>query len=271
MYSSIAPTLFRTRWPDTGLEDSIASVDADELVDEYRKLRESAPRRSEQYFSRRRNGTTVERSPDTPGIQWEPRYAIALWNLDRRWPRRGGRWHRFIDYQVPLKDIQANRKIGKIDLVGITDQGRFLVVELKCPRSDRGQSPAHALMEGLRYAAIVEANLHTVTSEARKRFDCKTDAEAPPIVQILGPVSWWRDWLDPGLKKRAAGDWDRAFTDLASTIEERIGVTVECMATDTNIAEAVDGLSRRMPSISPSPTLYAVDLDRNPPGFERLS
>ncbi len=196
---------------------------------------------------------------------------MALWNLERRWPRRGGGWHRFLDYQTPLKAKRADCGIGKIDLVGITDQNRFMVVELKCPRSDRGQSPAHALMEGLRYAAIVEANLHTLASEARKRFDCKTDAEAPPIVQVLGPVSWWRDWLDPGLKKRAAGDWDHAFADLASAIEKRIGVTVECMATDTNIAEAVDGLSRRMPSISPPPTLSAVHLDRNPPGFERLS
>lgn len=270
MHDSIAPTLFRDRWPARGLENSIASVNADELADEYRELGESAPQRSEQYFSRQRNGTTTELPPDTPRIQWEPRYAIALWNLKHRWPRRGGGWHRFLDYQTPLRAGQADG-IGEIDLVGITDQGRFLVVELKCPRSDRGQSPAHALMEGLRYAAIVEANLHTLASEARKRFDCKTDAEAPPIVQVLGPVSWWRDWLDPGLKKRATGDWDRAFADLASTIEGRIGVTVECMATDTNIAEAVDGLSRRMPSISPPPPLSAVHLDRNPAGFERLS
>ena len=271
MYGSIAPTLFRARWRDTGLEDSIVSVDADELADEYRKLRKSAPRRSNPYFSRQRKGTTTERSPDTPRIQWEPRYAIALWKLQRNWPRSGGGWHRFLDYQVPLKDIRANGKIGEIDLFGITDQGRFMVVELKCPRSGRGQSPVHALMEGLRYAAIVEANLHTLASEARKRFECKTDAEAPPIVQILGTISWWRDWLDPGLKKRAAGDWDGAFADLASDIEERIGVNVECMATDTNIAEAIDGLRRRKPSLSPPPTLCAVHLDLNPPGLECLS
>ena len=146
-----------------------------------------------------------------------------------------------------------------------------MVIELKCPRSGRGQSPAHALMEGLRYAAIVEANIHTLASSARERFGCKTDAEAPPIVQILGTISWWRDWLDPGLKKRAVGDWDRAFADLASDIEERIGVNVECMATDTNIAEATDGLCRRTPSLSLPPTLCAVHLERNPPGFERLS
>lgn len=270
MYGSIAPTLFRARWCDTGLEDSIVSVDADELADEYRKLRKSAPRRSNPYFSRRRKGTTAERSPDTPRIQWEPRYAIALWNLQYSWPRRGGGWHHLLDYQVPLKDIQANGKIGKIDLVGITDQGRFMVIELKCPRSGRGQSPAHALMEGLRYAAIVEANIHTLASSARKRFGCKTDAEAPPIVQVLGPISWWRAWLDSGLKKRAVGNWDRAFAHLASAIEKRIGVTVECMATDTGIAEAADGLCRRTPSLGLPPTLCAVHLERNPPGLEYL-
>lgn len=266
-YAESCPTLFCKRWVATKLEDSIVSVDADELADEYEKLRESAPRRSEPYFSRQRNGTTTELPPDTRGIKWEPRYAMALWNLQRRWPRRGGGWHRFLDYQTPLRARQADG-IGEIDLFGVTDRGRSMVVELKCPRDRRGDSPACALMEGLRYAAVVEANLQPIAAEIGVT---QVDDEMPPIVQILGTISWWRDWLDPGLKKRAAGDWDRAFADLASDIEERIGVTVECMATDTNIAEAIDGLRRRKPSISPPPTLCAVHLDRNPPGFECLS
>ena len=89
-------------------------------------------------------------------------------------------------------------------------------------------------MEGLRYAAIVEANLKPLANEAGKRFGVKVDDKMPPIVQVLGPRSWWRDWLDPRLKNRAAGDWNRAFARLASAVEARIGAAVECMAMDGN-------------------------------------
>ena len=210
------PTLFRDRWPAGRLDASIASVDADELADEYWKLRKNAPCRSTSYFSTKRNGTTKERPVGTRGIKWEPRYAMALWSPKRRQPHPGGGWQCFRDYQVPLKAKQSNRNIGKIDLLGITDRGRFIVVELKSPCRDRGQSPAYALMEGLRYAVIVEANLHTLAREARTCFRCEADAETPPIVQVLGTISWWRDWLDPALRNRAAGDWNLPFAELAS-------------------------------------------------------
>ena len=264
------PISFRDRWPATELEVSIASIIDADVADEYRNLRENPPRRSS-YFSRQHNGTTKERPADTRGIQWEPRYAMALWNLNRRQPRPGDGWQWFRDYQVPLKAVRSNRGIGKIDLLGITDRGRFIVVELKSPHGGRGQSPVHALMEGLRYAAIVEANLGTLAREARTRFGCEVDAEAPPIVQVLGTISWWRDWLDPGLRNRATGDWNLPFAKLASAFEARTGVTVECLATDTDIATAVDGLRRRRPALSSPPTFYAVCLDQNPPEYEPLS
>ena len=90
---------------------------------------------------------------------------MALWNLDCRWPRLGGGHHRFLDYQVPLKAKRADYGIGKVDLLGVTDRGRLIVVELKYPRSGRGDSPAQALMAGLRYAAIVEANLEPLRAK----------------------------------------------------------------------------------------------------------
>ena len=260
------PTLFRDRWPARRLDVSVASVDADVLADEYRKLRRNAPCRSS-YFCPQHDGTNDERQADTPGVQWEPRYAKALWSLEHRQPRPGGGWQCFRDYQVPLKAVRSNQCI---DLLGTTDRGRFIVVELKSPRDGRGDSPAYALMEGLRYAAIVEANLHTLAREARTRFRCEADAETSPIVQVLGTISWWRDWLDPALRDRAAGDWNLPFAELAAAFETRTGVTVECLATDTDIATAVDGLRRKRPVISPPPIFHTVHLDRNPPEYEPL-
>ena len=241
MYNALCPILFRDKrdrdcWPATGLEQSIASVDADALAAEYRALRQNAPRRRDagkEYFVGH-DATTKELPLDTPKIQWEPRYAMAFWNLACLGPRPNGGWHRFLDYQLPLRARSADSEIRAVDLFGVTDRGRVIVVELKCPRSGLGQSPMHALMEGLRYAAVVEASLEVLASETRKCFGCKADAKTPPVVQVSGPLSWWRNWL----KNRAAGNWRRPSQ--ASAIEAQIDVVVECMATDMNIEEITD-------------------------------
>ncbi len=251
--------LFRDRWPATDLARSIASLRSDGLFDEYENLRDDPPRRSQPYLVEHHDGTTEERSRNDRGIQYEPRYAIALWNLGKSaWPRSDGDRQRFIDYQMPLKAVRTD-KIGEVDLLGITDQGRLIVVELKFPRRSRGDSPMFALMEGLRYAAVVEGRSERIAKEIEDRIRCEVDRETPPIVQLLAPCSWWRAWLDPKLK-RAAGDWNREFDNLASKIEKSIGVTVECLATDTSIPEVETGLRKQRPTLDRAPNFFAVRL-----------
>ena len=46
-------------------------------------------------------------------------------------------------------------------------------------------------MEGLRYAAVVQANHRAIAAEARSRFAIQVPSE-PPIVQFLVPGDWWR-------------------------------------------------------------------------------
>ena len=269
MYKALYPILFRDNWPARGLEHAIASIDPDALAAEYKALRKNAPRRREvgkAYFVEHSGAPSSGSSSN----RLEEHYAMALWNLSCRLPRRSGGWHRFLDYQAPLKARRADSGIGKVDLLGITDRGRLIVVELKYPRSGRGDSPARALMEGLRYAAIVEANLQPIAIEVKRKLGVKrVDDRTPPIAQVLGPGAWWRGWLDPGLKNRAAGDWNRAFARLASALEARIGVTVECMATDDN-AKLTLGLNGQAPALDCPPDLYHIHLDRNPPECEAL-
>jgi len=265
MYSDLCPLLFRKNWPARGLADSIASVNVDQLAVEYGKLRENAPRRGDRdkrYFV----GHTGIPSSETSSTRREEHFAMALRNLKCRWPRRDGGWHFFLDYQVPLKAKRADRGIGKIDLFGLTDRGRVLVVELKYSTGSRGDSPLHALMEGLRYAAIVEANLCPIAAEIRGNFRCKrVDAVAPPIVHLLGPIPWWRSWFETA----AAGNWAPAFARLAVEVEKRIRVTVECMATGDS--DLLLGGNGRPPSLNRVPALHFVRLDRDPPRYERLS
>ena len=112
-----------------------------------------------------------------------------------------------LHYQFPLKAKQADKGIGKVDLLGATDRGHPIVIELKVKPEKRsggadarGDTPLRALMEGLRYAAIVEANLDVLAREAKSRFSVETVKE-PPLRrcsrQELGGIAGRRVWLAP--------------------------------------------------------------------------
>ena len=66
-----------------------------------------------------------------------------------------------------------------------------MVIELKVRRKDGscGDTPLLALMEGLRYAAVVQANQRAIAVEARESWSMNV-SEEPPIVQTLAPEDW---------------------------------------------------------------------------------
>jgi len=81
-------------------------------------------------FTRKRIGTSGIRSSASGSNRLEEHTAIALVNLDRFWLPGGG-WFRSLDYQVPLKAKQADARVGKIDLLEVSERGGPVVVELK--------------------------------------------------------------------------------------------------------------------------------------------
>ena len=181
------PILFPKRSTTTGLADSIVGIDVDALCREYDQLTKAAPSRSarhKRYFV----GHDGRPQAKYPGSPSEKHLAIALWRLQAQWPWAGGGLLRLLDYQFPLKASRSDTGLGEVDLLGATDQGRLVVIELKVRRKDgsRGDTPLLALMEGLRYAAVLHANHRAIAAEARKRFAISV-SEDPPIVQILAP------------------------------------------------------------------------------------
>jgi hypothetical protein len=253
------PILFESRWPSRGLDEAVAAVVPDALCTEYADLREGAPRRSlggKPYFV----GHTGVSASTGSSNRLEEHFALALFNLGRRWPSLGGGWVRLLDYQVPLKARQSDANIGKIDLLGVTDQGRLVIVELKVIGHSGGRSdaPPAALMEGLRYAAMVEADLEAIAREAESRFGTKI-ARTPPIVQILAPRAWWREWLN----LPSAGNWGLPFANLAAAVEARTRLTIECVAMhDVEVAYGLDGQAPRLDRV---PELYSVKLAQTVP------
>ena len=64
-----------------------------------------------------------------------------------------------LDYQFPLKAYQADEGVGKVDLFCVDYSKRVCIVELKISRSSP-DTPLRGVIEGLSYAAIVQANFN---------------------------------------------------------------------------------------------------------------
>ena len=253
--------LFKKVWHTKNLAKDIAEIDRQDLHDEYKKLFKNAPHRSDnmKYFCCHDGKLSLSKKSN----RYEEHLAIALWNLKRWWPRPDGWRFRLLDYQVPLKAQQSNKGIGKVDLLGITDQGRLMVIELKVKPNEeknRGETPVKALMQGLRYAAIVEANREKITVDAKRCFKVDVVAERP-LVQVLAPKAWWEGWLNmTGSTREAAGYWEPEFTQLVRDVEEQLGVAVECMALD-DLGDAITfGADQKTPQLDHVPSLYPIRL-----------
>ena len=253
--------LFKKDWRTTKLAKDIANIDRKTLRDEYKQLIKTAPRRSDKkkYFVCHDG----KLSPNGKSSQREEHMAVALWNLERQWPRPNGGWFRLLDYQVPLQAHRSDQGIGKVDLLGLTDQGQLMVIELKVKPdgdSNRGETPVKALMQGLRYAAIVKANREQISSEAKRCFKVDVVAERP-LVQVLAPKAWWEGWLNmTGSTHEAAGYWEPEFSQLVWDVEEQLGVTVECMALD-DLGDAITfGADQKTPQLDHVPSLYPIRL-----------
>ena len=253
------PILFKKDWQTTNLARAIAKLDRNDLCDEYKKLVQNAPRRSDRdkcYFVRHDGKHEANDSNRREEI-----LAMALWNLRDSWPPPGDCSFRLLDYQFPLKAQQSDLGIGKVDLLGVTDQGRLIVIELKVKPSDgsRGESPMKALMEGLRYAAIVKANRDMIALEAKDHhFPVEISAE-PPLVQLLAPKAWWEGWLNMADSTRKAAElWEPEFAQLLQDIEKKLCLAVECVELDDT--EIVFGSGQRTPQPNHPPALYPVRL-----------
>ena len=258
------PILFPDRSTTTALASDIQRIDVAALCREYVQLRKAAPSRSarnKRYFVGH-DGRPRAKNPASPT---EKHLAIALWRLKAQWPRSGGGWLRLLDYQFPLKARSSDTGLGEVDLLGATDHGRLVVIELKVGRKDgsRGDTPLLALMEGLRYAAVVHANHGAIAAEARERCAIHVSTE-PPIVQILAPEDWWRGWCDMARStRRAAGQWEQKFLSLSAELEHRLGIVIECMSLQ-GISLADVSWDGREPRLGQTPPMRRVCLDGAP-------
>ncbi len=211
--------LFNRRWPKSSLANDLAEIDATSYSQAYQSLKKRAPTRphGRPYLGGRTGYPTTEGKTN----RREEHFAIAMVNLQNCWLLPDGTRFELLDYQVPLKAARSDREIGKIDMFGVTEHGRALLVELKVIGHSGGPSdpPPVALLEGLRYASVVEANLERLAEELRGNFGRDMILERPDIV-ILGEADWWSRWLfaDEGAKS--------VLEEKAKELSQALGVSI---------------------------------------------
>lgn len=139
------------------------------------------------------------------------------------------------------------------------------MVEVKVPIRDekkRGEPPVAALFQGLRYSAIVQANLAAITGEIRRRFNLQV-TESQPALHILAPKDWWKRWTAlASSTRRKAGNWEREFIRLVNDVEKLIGIRVECFALEVDECDLDYGIDSRRPRLQKVPRMFPVLLDK---------
>ena len=156
----------------------------------------------------------------------EEHLALAIFNQHRppsaglRLP--GGEDLHILEYQLPLKARRNDTGVGKVDLFGITASGQAAIVELKAARG--GDTPLRALLEGLAYAAIVQANLAMIRKEVQQRYSLVTATETPRLI-VMAPEEYWA-----GFRARLARGWEDQIQAVADRILQGTGVAVAFIA-----------------------------------------
>jgi hypothetical protein len=165
-------------------ERALLRLNAGDLADGFRQLRENAPRRLQGFYSPTRSGLNGE-----PTIRMEEYVAAALWRKGDIALPNGERLH-LLDYQMPLKSVRTDKGVGKVDLLGVDERGTLAVIELKV----KGDSEDRriGLLEGLIYAAIVEANVAKISDDFFKGRGAKISAVRPRVL-VVAPAKFWDD------------------------------------------------------------------------------
>jgi hypothetical protein len=208
-----------------------------DLASAYLRLRDEAPQRNEsqKYFVR--HAQTYKQTSS----RREEHLAIALWNETESRPLDlpDGDTLKFLDYQMPLKESNRDKKIGKVDLFAVIGN-QSCVVELKTHTEATRQSdtPLRAFLEGLAYCAIVERNARKITCEVEKKFHHRL-TNSRPILALMAPTMYWEFH-----EARGEGCWWFEINRMAESLYTSLGIDTRFIEVKTEPVLWVDGIPR---------------------------
>ena len=191
--------------------------DVGKLAHGYENLVRVAPRRHDR-GKRYLHGRTGTTSSGASSNRREEHLAVALYNASRggaAFALPDNRPLEIIDYQMPLKARQHNRGVGKVDLFAVVDGRLPCIVELKVAgKRTLGDTPLRAILEGLAYCAIVEANAADIASEVAEQHALSSFRPTLAVIapDDYGPGTWTIQGQGGGSPQSAI--WSRAFGTL---------------------------------------------------------
>ena len=223
-------------------ERSSFRLDATDLSAAYHEQRVCSPRRAQGYLSNTRIGVT---SSGGSSNRTEEHLAIGLFLRGQLSLPNGARLN-LLDYQFPLKSVRADTGIGKVDLLGLLEDGTLAVVELKVAGNPEDRRVA--LVEGLIDAAIVEANIEQIAKEFLSARNVRILQSRPKIFVVGPPDYWFEERISPSVD---------AFHELTGAVARTI--PLEISSSCLNDADLVAfGLSGRPPQLRGHAFLSAV-------------
>jgi len=273
------PILFKEKkkkgnWTKSRLVTDITGIINEGLFNEYFKLFYEAPKRGNveerNIFEDEHKGRVgkgpIKTSADGTIKFTEKRLARAIWNFEKLTFPKGHGFIRLLDYEFPLQATGDDKAIGEVDLLGLTDGGVLSVIELKYLNlkegSDASDSPLYALVEALRYSAIIEANLVFVKDAmARKkaenageeRWSGEIKSDKPRIL-LIANKRWWNYW-DERDRQKKKGKWKKIFIELLAAIKEELGIEIKCYSINDYSEKDIDWQDENKPFLLSDPEL----------------
>lgn len=237
----------------TGFTDAARNIDIAALGNAYTNLVQNAPKRGltqKRYFQTSHDGFP---SGNANSNRREEHLALALFNQPTRFSFPGGRGLNIIDYQTPLKSRQSDKGIGKIDLFGLIDTSIPAVIELKVKGIEgrKADTPLRALLEGLAYCAIVEANVEDIAEEAMSMFNLHATQTRPDLI-VMAPDDYWEYYLG----KPSAEDWFKVLEDLITKIGQKLHINTHLISLVS--ADFEMGSSEKRPKLNSQCSMVPV-------------
>lgn len=200
--------------------DVAREIEIDSLCNAYINLVDHSPRRSlnhKPYLVKEHFGFP---SGDEKSNRREEHLGLALFNQSTPCNLPDGRDLNIIDYQTPLKSKRSDKGIGEVDLFGVIDSSIPAVIELIIEglNGRKADTPLRALLEGLAYCAIVEAN---IADEARAKFNLHVTPKRPDLF-VMAPQKYWHSYLS----KPSAGDWLPVLETMIAELRLKLDINI---------------------------------------------
>jgi hypothetical protein len=239
------------------------------------------PEKLKKYVAGLRSGrpTGRQKEPVSPALPLQQRLKkrmqrteehlmMAMYNAGELLLPDGGTM-RVIHYQTPMAADSVTvrgKRIGKIDGLGLLDDGTLCIMELKAPAERMaGDSPLKAMLEGLSYAAVEEkfheeflADIATLAAKpgaAHERFSGATIGR--PTVLVLGPTSWWNMWEN--YEKQGLGQWKANLRQLSERLEECDLPKIRFASVQVDLRDLSRGTLDLAPRLTPPIVLADVE------------